>query len=161
MCKEDSHIKDIFEELIEYLSIEVTFSNFNIAKSARKFAKDRFKDCHHRNTTIKIPELGQPEKNFYQNLLYVFDDENSEMFQWSTESIGTWVVQNFNYMKFYCPDMKSNLTELKINDLFTEKGEKVSLLDVAHLFSIMDYEALLPNYEKVCSFSFESQNRSI
>lgn len=68
--------------------------------------------------------------------------DHTEPFNWETNFIASWIERFIKSKKYPWLDWKNFAYEALINDFFTMKGQDVSLLDVAHLFSVYDFAAL-------------------
>ena len=146
-CKADSlTMKDVYEDLVDHLSgQDVTFSTWNLGKHAKKYLTSKY------NCKFNDSSSGHLDIHYFSILLYIFEAdlndklnafEYEEPFNWATNEIGLWIVRNIMYMKYLCFNSKGIDYETMIHDFFTMEGEDISLLDISHLFSLIDVQVL-------------------
>ena len=143
-CKDDSmSMKDVYEDLVQHLSKDVKFIDWNIGTTAVKYTLKKY-DC---GLGEQQPIKGQSEEDgiFIDTLMHVFlsYEYEYEELNWATKQIGTWITKNFNQIITSCPNVDVTEFQEKVNKFFTKDGDQVSILDIGHLFSIMDVEALV------------------
>ena len=119
-CETKESSNEICKKIENHLTEDVTFSTWNLHKAAQKFLK------FHYNCQASTPYLG----------------EEPEGINWATDNIGSWIAQHFYYLRLHCFYHDNIEYQTKINELFKIDGEQVSLLDIAHLFSMIDYESI-------------------
>ena len=143
-CKDDSmSMRDVYEDLVQHLSENVKFADWNIGTAAVKYTLKKY-DCalqHHQ------PIEGQSEEDgiYIDALMEVFlsYEYEYEELKWATKQIGTWITKNFYQIITSCPNVDVTEFQEKVYKFFTKDGDEVSILDIGHMFSIMDVEALV------------------
>ena len=143
-CKDDSlSMKDVYEDVVQHLSEDVKFADWNIATAAVKYTLNKY-DCglqHHQ----PIEDPSEEDGIFIDALMNVFLSYEYEQgdLNWPVKQIGTWITKNFYQIVTSCPNVDVTEFQENLDKFFTKDGDKVSVLDIGHLFSIMDVEALL------------------
>ena len=141
-CKNDSlKMEDVYNDVIQHLAKNVKFTEWNVATAAVKYMATEYEcpmDDSSGNTQFAATD------QFYVNILLMLFNSHQQaekIFNWATNSIGTWITKN-TVMDF-CPNIDLSEYQTKINDFMTMAGESISLLDIAHLFSVNDVAALI------------------
>ena len=126
-------MKEVYQDLIDHLSgKDVTFSTWNLGKHARKYLTSKY------NCKFNVSSSKYLDHYYSEILMSIF----SESFDWATNEIGSWIVRNILKMKSVCFNPKNIDYDTMVNDFFTMKGEDISLLDIAHLYSVIDMAVL-------------------
>ena len=170
-CKDASmSMQDVYEDLFQHLSEDMIFAERNLGTIAIKYASFKYECSIDDNQ--RIEETTTEDANFIDimMMLFFYHENAMEDFNWATEEIGSWITSTQSLVKasnadtydgsFYnlCPHLDFSNMYQKINNLFTLDGDIVSILDIAHLFSVIDVEALVPEpylgQEEIDSYSF-------
>ena len=141
-------MKEVLEDILNHLSEKVsTFTHSNI----RNAVED------HITAKYNCPPIPMSRINKKKNasgdlyigiLMYLLatnvniKDDHTEPFNWETNFIESWTERFIKSKKYPWLDWKNFAYEALINDFFTMKGQDISLLDIAHLFSVYDFAAL-------------------
>ena len=138
-------MRDVFEDVVRHLSEDVKFTEWNIGTAAVKYSLKKY------NCDIQHPQpiegASVEDGIFIDVLMQVFFSYEFafEELNWSTKEIGTWMAKNFYQFVTSCPYVDVSEFQEKFDSFFTKDGDYVSILDIGHLFSIMDVEALVAN----------------
>ena len=140
-CKNDSlKMEDVYEDVIQHLAKNVKFTEWNVATAAVKYVATEYEcpmDDSSGNTQFAATD------QFYVNILLMLFNSHQQaekIFNWATNSIGTWITKNT--LMDFCPNINVSEYQTKINNFMTMTGESISLLDISQLFSINDVKAL-------------------
>ena len=172
VCKDASmSMQDVYEDLFQHLSEDMIFAERNLGTIAIKYTSFKYKCPIDDNQRIEDPASEDARFMDFMMMLFFYHENAMEDFNWATEEIGSWITRTQLLVKastmdnsdwsFYdlCPHLDFSNMYKKINNLFTLEGEIVSILDIAHLFSVIDAEALVPGpylgQEKIDSYSLD------
>ena len=140
-CKNDSlKMEDVYNDVIQHLAKNVKFTEWNVATAAVKYMATEYEcpmDDSSGNTQFAATD------QFYVNILLMLFNSHQQaekIFNWATNSIGTWITKNT--LMDFCPNINVSEYQTKINKFMTMTGESISLLDISQLFSINDVKAL-------------------
>ena len=140
-------MKDVFEGVLNHLSNK---DSTNLGNEARNLIMTEY-------FCPPMPKSQIDERKVTSDDLYIsilmyilaedvptnLKDVHTEPFNWETNFIASWMERYIKSKKYSWLKWQNFAYEALINDFFTMKGQDVSLLDIAHLFSIYDY-AVLP-----------------
>ena len=133
-------MEDVYENLIQHLAKNVKFIEWNVATAAVKYMSTEY-ECPLDNSPGNTQFTTDGDQLYANILLMLFNsyEQAEKIFDWTTTSIGTWITKNT--LMDFCPNIEVAEYQNKINDFMTITGESISLLDIAHLFSVNDVTA--------------------
>ena len=133
-------MEDVYQDVTQHLAKNVKFTEWNVATAAVKYVSTEY-DCPLDNSSGNT-QFSYTDGAFVNILLMLFHshEQGEKIFNWATNSIGTWITKNT--LMDFCSNINISEYQTKINDFMTITGESISLLDIAHLFSVNDVAAL-------------------
>ena len=137
-------MSDVFKDVIQQFLSVSTFSKWNLAEAISNYVSNNFFSCQ--NNAIVDWDAPSTEDKFFLNLFTALL-ASFDILDWDAEIVGTWIAKGQWIIKTYFANMTTEM-EHKLHNLFTLDEEIVSLLDVAHLFSVMDVKTFqIPSYK--------------